>query len=168
LFGKIMKIRDRAHAASLGRQAARERDAMGQAMGRGDRLKMYLFAHDPTGIEWLEGSVKIGMGAWYVSSPGVFDVSPHLYDYARQVLSEPHWGLVMLALGVTKLVVWYYSLRTARFVSAITGAFFWGFYGFLLWYGDHRSPALVVWSILAVFEVLAGVWLHPRKDAGES
>jgi hypothetical protein len=120
---------------------------------------------DPRPLEWYFASFKIVWGLWLLMPMHTFSVSPHLYRY---VALMPEWvyGLVWVVLGLLQFRAYLIQDQMARWRLALVGAFVWITYGTLLWWGDHRSPALVLFGVMALFKLITAYWLSPRHSGG--
>ena len=139
-----------------------------RARERRCRFLSHLFAGEPTALEWLLGTLKIGWGLWLLLPFHAFAASPHLYRYAVAALPEWGWGSVMLALGTAQWACWYFQWQRGRFFASAAAVLFWLRLGGLMWEADHRSASLVIQTVLALGQVLAAMWLFGKAFPSEA
>jgi len=120
---------------------------------------------DPRPLEWFFASFKISWGGWMLLPLHTFEVSPNLNRYVA-ILPEWVYGAIWVILGGLQFRAYFQQNNTARWRLSLIGAFVWICYGTLLWWGDHRSPALAVFGVMAVFKLLTAYWLSPRHAGG--
>lgn len=108
---------------------------------------------------------KIVWGLWLLTTH-TFAVNPHLYRYVAQV-PEPVYGATWLALGVLQLRALSYNILRWRLRISIVGAWLWITYGGLIWWADHRSAALALYTVMACFKLMTVYWLSPGREEGQ-
>lgn len=125
------------------------------------RLISYLVGGDPTVAEWICATLGIVWGAWLLSPTSVFATAPHLYRFVAQ-MPEWVWGGAFLTLGAVQWRAWYGLWQRTRFFCGLIGGTLWERYGYLIWEGDHRLPALAFLGVLAGAQLLSAIWLYGK------
>ncbi len=139
-----------------------KRTESGHGAERRSRFLAHLLAGEPTPLEWVLGTLKIGWGLWLLLPLHAFAASPHLYRLAQAALPEWAWGALMLALGLCQWVSWWYQWQRLRCFTSIGAVLLWERLGWLMFQADHRSVALLLQSVLSFGQVLATLWLYGK------